>query len=54
MNKNKWIVIFGKLVDGFVFYGTFDSYADANIWGGENCESGFSIAQLHSHSISKA
>lgn len=36
--KAKWIVINGNPVDGYSFYGTFDSESDADYWGSINFE----------------
>lgn len=46
MSGEKYIVVYGNPIDGFAFYGTFDSHADANYWASEHCEFCFNITLL--------
>jgi hypothetical protein len=45
--KEQWIVINGNPINGYTYYGAFDSPQDANYWGHNNFdESGFYITEL--------
>ena len=45
MNR-RWLVVYGDPVDGFEFYGTFNSHEEAVSWAESSLDSPWWIAKL--------